>query len=562
MALSESEELELLELEKAKALSSSKAEIAPSELESFGRGAAQGATLGFRDELAGAIKSPSGAAKKAAAYFGYDAGSDKDIEEYLKERDASRLLDESAQKSNPKSFLGGNLTGSLATLAVPGLGATKGATALNALKAGGLGATMATGSSKAEDTEGLAKDAALGAGIGAGGSIVAEKVISPALSYGADKAKTGFQKLSDALKDKAENLAENATGATRVQAEKFAPNAGRELLDKKLVRFLDAPKNIADRTDQLMTKSEGVMDDVLSSLDAKGVKVSPDKVLGEFDSRIARLSSDPSTAPQARALETIKEDVANALGNDDKALSVLEKWKRGYKKVNWQDPDAALARKEAYRSLMKSVEGGATEADPNLADKFIAAKKDYGLAAPIQEAAEKRAAQLNQHPILGLNDIATAGASSAVGGPIAALPGIAARRALAPRISSSAAVTMDKLGSLAGMVAKNSPPISPAAASAVNRAVPLQAARQFPQEIFKQVAGGKSAPEISSKDRGPQSQQIDRARTLQRIVGTPYEAPLKAAAERGESSFAATYYLMSQQDPEFRMKMEDKTNER
>jgi len=72
-------------------------------------------------------------------------------------------------------------------------------------------------------------------------------------------------------------------------------------------------------------------------------------------------------------------------------------------------------------------------------------------------------------------------------------------------------------------------------------------------------------PEVAKdpkENRGPQSQQIDRQRTLQKIAGTPYEAPLRAAAERGENSFAATYYLMSQQDPEFRMKMEDKKDER
>jgi len=563
MPLSESEELELLELEKAKAMSSQKpvSEAPPSVLDSLGRGAAQGLSLGFRDELAGALKSPMGAAKKAGSFLGYKPlNGDEDLAAYLAERNASRALDEKAKKANPKSFLAGEIGGGVATAIVPGMGFTKGATAMNAVKAGLTGGSIGAGNSRADELGDLAIDTGIGMGLGVGGSLAAEKVISPAISKVADKSKIGFQRLSNALKGKAENLAENATGATRVQAEKFAPNAGRELLDKKIVRFGDAPKNIASRADNLMLSSEKAMDSTLSKLDEMGVKASPNEILAQFDDRIAALASDPSKAAQARALEAIKNDVATSLKNADPKLSTIEQWKRGFKKVNWMDPDAAMAKKEAYRTLMKTVEDNAVNADKSLADKFISAKKDYGLMAPIQEAAEKRASQLNQHPILGLNDIATAGASSAVGGPLAALPGIAARRIAAPRISSSAAVTLDKLGSLTGSIAKN--PIGPAATSAINKIVPMQAAKHVPESLYQKVAGGSSAPEVTTRDRGPQSQQIDRARTLQKIAGTPYEVPLKAAAERGENSFAATYFLMSQQDPEFRQKMESEKDDR
>jgi hypothetical protein len=49
----------------------------------------------------------------------------------------------------------------------------------------------------------------------------------------------GAEKVPGNLQDSAENLAENATGATRVQAEKFRPGSGRELLDIKIVSFGD-----------------------------------------------------------------------------------------------------------------------------------------------------------------------------------------------------------------------------------------------------------------------------------------------------------------------------------
>ena len=64
----------------------------PSEMDSAGRGFAQGATFGFRDEGAGLLKSPTGALKEIANKFGTDF-SDEDIEAYRAERDASRMLD-------------------------------------------------------------------------------------------------------------------------------------------------------------------------------------------------------------------------------------------------------------------------------------------------------------------------------------------------------------------------------------------------------------------------------------------------------------------------------------
>ena len=88
-------------------------------------------------------------------------------------------------------------------------------------------------------------------------------------------------------------------------------------------------------------------------------------------------------------------------------------------------------------------------------------KKTYGVLAPINEAAERRAATLNQSPFGGLLDVAAAGAAGAsVGGLPGLATGVAAatgRKVIAPRIASSAAVTLDGVSK---MLLESSPKIA------------------------------------------------------------------------------------------------------
>ena len=72
--------------------------------------------------------------------------------------------------------------------------------------------------------------------------------------------------------------------------------------------------------------------------------------------------------------------------------------------------------------------------------------------APIFDAAEGRASQLNQSPVGGLLDVATIGAA----GPMEAV----ARRVIAPRIASTAAVGTDLLSKGAAMAPKGAQRVS------------------------------------------------------------------------------------------------------
>lgn len=154
------------------------------------RGAVQTGTLGFRDELAGLLASPTGAAKVAAEKLGADYSSDPDAKNYRDERDASRALDSDAEKAQPGSYLAGQLGGAVALPLAAGAALPAGAAA--GLGAGGslvgalgAGALSGLGTSKAESAGGAAADAAAGAALG-GAAFGVGKALPSVAQKGAD----------------------------------------------------------------------------------------------------------------------------------------------------------------------------------------------------------------------------------------------------------------------------------------------------------------------------------------------------------------------------------------
>lgn len=190
--MTEAEELELLELEEREAGASSSApKEGPGAIRSGVLGVAQGGTAGFADEIAqklvdlfgpeqikpGAMASPELRAQLAAT---------PTVGNLLKER--MRREADQARELHPEAYIGGEMLGatglSLATGAVGraagaglgqlGVAIPKAATGLQRVGAAtamgaGQGAVYGAGTSEAKDWTGIAKDAAIGLGVGAAG---------------------------------------------------------------------------------------------------------------------------------------------------------------------------------------------------------------------------------------------------------------------------------------------------------------------------------------------------------------------------------------------------------
>lgn len=111
-----------------------------SSLESLGRGAAQGATFGFGDELAGAGSSAVQTLLESLNLRPEDNLSF--TEKYAKERDITRANNKAAEEANPWTYGGGNVLGAIGTGLLAG-GAGIGGKVLGALGTEGTAAGLA-----------------------------------------------------------------------------------------------------------------------------------------------------------------------------------------------------------------------------------------------------------------------------------------------------------------------------------------------------------------------------------------------------------------------------------
>lgn len=193
-----------------------------SEIESTVRGLGQGLTFGSRDEIAGAFKSPVGAAKEIANKFGAEF-SDQDVEAYKKERDEARALDKKAKEDNPGFYTAGEIGGSIATAAIPmGAMSTIGQAARSGAR---LGLISGVGQSEAGDAKGLVRDAAISTGMG---------YTFGGLAKGAGDLLTRARSGSKAATEAIEEIANDQPGSKAnvlVEAAKSAKNRVKSFLD-------------------------------------------------------------------------------------------------------------------------------------------------------------------------------------------------------------------------------------------------------------------------------------------------------------------------------------------
>lgn len=385
----------------------------PSQLESALRGAAQGASFNFADELTGALE----AGKEALV--GSDQLSDLP-ENYQKYRNESRAAYKAAEAANPKTFVGGQLAGGLASLLVPAAGTTRAAKFATSI---GQGALAGIGSG--ETAEEMAAGAGIGALAGGVGQAAGEqlgKVAPKVRDYLAKK-----------LGKVAEKVAITATGATGAQAQKFAKGTGEYLTKNNLIGALDNPEAVAQTVQNKMT---GALSNIDDALVASGQSINEADVLNAMKARQAQLATSAPTLPLSREMRPFIEDYASTMGPEGTTVSAkaLEDLKRAYHEQisNFYNPLSEGGKKEVTGAIRESVESAMSKV-PEQSATFLENKKTYGMLSPVLDAARARAAQQSQSPWGSFLDAET---MQAAGGGIQAIPAAITRRLVAPRAAA------------------------------------------------------------------------------------------------------------------------------
>lgn len=260
----------------AKAAVAAPVDEGPTAGDAIGHGLGQGATLGFGDEINGAIQAVGD------KVTGRSPGASL-RELYKRNRDTFRREDAAAKDAHPWAYGGAELAGSIPTSFVPGLNVGKGAglaaTVGKTALAGGL---TGMGTSNADTARGLAIDTgvgtALGGGLGAAGKglgrlgerflgkasgireAVAEKAAEDAAAATASARSAAGTAATDAYKQ-VENIAERAGGMRQLTPDEahLAASLEQELADKARARLPESAARkeakAAEYAEQLATEA-------------------------------------------------------------------------------------------------------------------------------------------------------------------------------------------------------------------------------------------------------------------------------------------------------------------
>lgn len=238
------------------------------------RGAAQGATLGFGDEMEAGWKHLVGGA------------------DYKSTRDQLRADEANARTQHPTAYLGGEMAGG----AAPGIAATvlTGGAAAGPALAAGQGAAQGAGYSNASDARGLSRDSAVGGGVGLLG-YGASKAMGSAASRLAGWARAGSTRATaNAAQKTADKVAEqiaSARGALGGEVQK-----GNRLVEN--LRRLGTP---------LGPTEQAAADDLEQRLAASNLQSLPDQagIIATKDAELQALKSGASDALKSGTAELL-----------------------------------------------------------------------------------------------------------------------------------------------------------------------------------------------------------------------------------------------------------------
>lgn len=409
----------------------------PGTLEAVARGALQGATLGFGDELYGAGAAGVGALQK---------GSLSDVvSDYIRSRNEVRANNERARAAHPYAYGGSEFLGGIAPAAATG-------GTLPALAA--TGAAGAIGTSNASDPATLATQGA----IGSAGAAAAGAAFNAAAPY----VKKGLSNVGEYIAGKlgrgAEDLAtahlQPTAAMTRNLGKEGVRATAREALDTGAIEPFSKVGRTAENLSNRLEEVGAVKGDLVNQSTAS---INPADIVQDVQSRVVNpLRASSETEPIANTIEGKAQALMQKyskpaigpngeinVGPSSMTPAQLEAEKMAVQNnITYGANSGAQtgAAQDYARVLKEGVENAVT--DP----AFKAAKDTYGKLTSAQEMADRAASLQNGGLMSHITDVGLG--TAAVGGlahgnPLPAL-GFGARVLSKGRLASTGAMALDK----------------------------------------------------------------------------------------------------------------------
>ena len=363
-------------------------EIAPGPIESTARGVSQGVSLGFADELQAGL----GAIARKAQTFG-SKESEPISETYTKLRDAERERNGQAQEAHPYVYGGSELVGGLG-VPVGTIGKGAGLAAkigYGALTGAAIGGVAGTGYSEAEDISDIAKEAAIGAGVGGtiGAALpIAGAAVKKALPVIGESA----GKLSEAVKENlikpshAEKVNEFLANIKNPESGKIE-NTIQNLTDQGLFKGKVFTKDaLGKKAQNLIEKDSDTLDVIL-----KDTPINQDTF--QFDNTYALIEKQMSEADK-NTISNIMNGVSKQL-DKAKTLSDANKIKRNiYDKIQSSYSRSDLAptestAKQAYKSIATDLRQGIEDNYTYIEDHATNSEKAIAILNPKRDEIRK-----------------------------------------------------------------------------------------------------------------------------------------------------------------------------
>lgn len=426
---------------------------APTQLGAAARGLAQGASLGFADELTAGAKTVYDDIKNVFTgegetpkverdEFGRVVDPEKLLSDYRQKLEKTRGEYRESEESFPKTYKGAELGGGIATALIPGLNIAKGAKLASTVGKSALaGGATGLGYSEEEDLAGLAGDTLTGATVG--GTIgAASKGLSQLAKVQAFKDL--MSRAGEGMKRSAGRSSAKAFGAGKkdfLKGNKLrTEDMGIEALDKGIVSPFATTTKMLERASDIRKTGGQKMGQVMDEIDRSNLsKFMPEDVASRVEKEMAPTWRTPLNRAETRqfddTIETIRTmgDISpeGTLRDFGEGSTLREAQKlKGLldQAANWgkRNPDLITPKEQIARkassmvkeSIDDAVDIGSTKIHKiDLLDTLAEGRKEYGLGATTEGLLQdKLAGEINKSPV-GLTDTLIAGAGYGALGP-------------------------------------------------------------------------------------------------------------------------------------------------